>query len=111
MTFADLGSGLNNVKQGLKFAHFGWSSAPSGDYGVYSESDRPQFMAGDRNVEYSTHGYVDLFTRDDSGATQDLVEDYFRTLQETETFCWTVNTIQYEDFSRFIHVEWEVELA
>lgn len=111
MTFAELGTGLNAVKQGLKFAHYGWSSAPSGDYGVYSEDDRPQFIAGDRNVEYSTHGYVSLFTRDDTGATQNLVETYFRTLQNTNVFCWTVNTIQYEDNTRFIHIEWEVELA
>jgi len=111
MTFADLGTGLNGVKKDLKFAHYGWSSAPSGDYGVYSEDDRPQFIAGDRNVESSTHGYVSLFTRDDTGATQNLVETYFRGLQSTNVFCWTVNTIQYEDNTRFIHIEWEVELA
>ena len=111
MTFADLGSGLNQVKQGLQFAHFAWSSAPSGDYGTYAEADLPQFVASNRNVENTTRGYVNLFTRDDSGATQKKVEDYFRDLQEKEVFAWGVNTIQYENTTKFIHIEWEVELA
>lgn len=111
MTMATLGEGLNSLKPTLKFAHYAWSSAPSGDYGVYAEDDRPQFVGDDRNLEHLTHGYVNLFTRDDSGATEALIEDYFTTLQETEVFAWQVNTIQYENMSKFIHIEWEVEFA
>lgn len=111
MTIADLGSGLNAVKEGLQFAHFAWSSAPTGDYGTYEESNFPQFETDNRNVESVTRGYVNLFTRDDTGATQTLVEDYFRELQDTKVFAWSVNTIQYENATRFIHIEWEFELA
>ena len=111
MTIAELGTGLNAVKEGLKFAHFAWSSAPSGDYGTYAEDSKPQFEGDDRNLEFLTHGYVNLFTRDDTGATEALVEDYFQKLQETEVFAWQVNTIQYENYSKFIHVEWEIEFA
>lgn len=111
MTVAQLGTGLNAVKSGLQFAHFAWSSAPQGDYGVYAEDSKPQFEGDNRNLEFLTHGYVNLYTRDDSGETQDLVEQYFQSLQETEVFAWQVNTIQYENTSKFIHIEWEVEFA
>lgn len=111
MKMSDLGEGLNSLKPNLRFAHFAWSSAPQGDYGVYAEDSKPQFEGDDRNLEFLTHGYVSLFTRDDSGATQELVENYFQSLQETEVFAWQVNTIIYENISKFIHIEWEVELA
>ena len=111
MTIAQLGAGLNSVETGLKFAHFAWASAPSGDYGTYAEDGKPQFEGNNRNLEHLTHGYVNLFTRDDTGATQDAIESYFSTLQETEVFAWQINTIQYENYSKFIHVEWEIEFA
>lgn len=111
MTIQELGSGLNALKNGLEFAHYAWSSAPSCDYGVYAEDSRPQFEGNNRNIEHLTHGYVNLFTRDESGASQELVENYFSQLQETEVFAWQVNTIQYENYSKFIHVEWEIEFA
>lgn len=111
MTISELGSGLNAVKEGLQFAHFAWSSAPAGDYGIYAEDGKPQFDANNRYAEHTTHAYVHLFTRDDSGATAEMVEDYFTELQDEEVFVWTVNTIQYEDNTKFIHIEWEVEFA
>lgn len=111
MTIAELGSGLNAIKSGLKFAHYAWSSAPSGDYGVYAEDSKPQFEGNNRNIEQVTHGYVNLYTRDATGATEELVEDYFRNVQDRDVFAWQVNTIQYEDNTKFIHIEWEIEFA
>lgn len=111
MTMEELGDGLNAVWTGLQFAHFAWSSAPQGDYGVYAEDSKPQFQGNNRNLEHLTHGYVNLYTRDDTGMTQERVERYFQSLQETEVFAWQVNTIQYENTSKFIHIEWEVEFA
>lgn len=111
MTVAEFGAKLNGIKTGLEFAHFAWSSAPSGDYGIYAEDGMPQFNADDRRAEHLIHAYVSLYTRDDTGATQELVEDLFDQLQDEEVFAWSVNTIQYENQTKFIHIEWEVEFC
>lgn len=110
MTINDLGVRLNTIP-GLEFAHFAWSSAPTGDYGVYAEDDLPQFDANNRIAERTTHAYVNLYTRDDTWTVASHVEEVFSDLQDTETFAWSVNTIQYEDNTKFIHIEWEVEFA
>ncbi len=111
MTIQELGSRLNQAKDGLEFAHFAWSSAPAGDYGIYAEDGMPQFEANNRRVEHLVHAYVSLFTRDDSGQTQELIENLFDQLQDEEVFAWSVNTIQFENATKFIHIEWEVEFA
>lgn len=114
MTFIELGQRLNALTIGnktLKFAHFAWSSAPAGDYGVYAEDGADQFQANNRYAEHITTGSVDYFTRSDNEAAKDLIEGLFKTLQETECFAWYLNTIQYENDTRFIHYEWIVEVA
>lgn len=111
MTIAELGAALNAIQGGPEFAHFAWSSAPAGDYGVYAEDDMPSFEANDRVAERTVHAYVNLFTRDDTWTVASKIEDCFADLQDVETFAWSVNTIQYEDKTKFIHIEWEVEFA
>lgn len=114
MTFSELGQGLNNITvkgSTLKFAHFGWASAPAGDYGVYSESGADQFQADNRFGEHYTIGYINYFTRDDSEAAKNAIEDYLRQVQETNVCAWYLNTIQYEENTHFIHYEWVVEVA
>lgn len=111
MTIQELGSGLNSIEEGLMFAHFAWSSAPAGDYGTYAEDSKPQFQADNRYGESLVHAYVNLYTRDDTGAKADLIEEFFQDLQEEEVFAWSINTIQYEDNTKFIHYEWEVEFC
>lgn len=111
MTIQELGDGLNKIESGLSFAHYAWSSAPRGDYGTYEESDLNIFDADNRYAEETTVAYVNLFTRDATGQTRALVESFFKELQEEEVFAWSINTIQYENDTRFIHIEWEVEFC
>lgn len=109
MTISTLASALDETK--LEFAHFGWSSAPSGDYGVYAEDSNPQFGADDKYAENSVHGYVNYFTRDDSETAKNTIENAFKTLQATYAFAWNLNSISYEENTHFVHYEWEVEFA
>lgn len=114
MTFADLGTQLNALKIGttpMKFAHFAWSSAPSGDYGVYGEDGASQFQASDRYAEHIMTGSVDWFTRSDDEVGKGKIETLFKTLQETYCFAWYLNTVQYENDTHFLHYEWIVEVA
>lgn len=115
MTVQDLGDGLNGLfalNPRIKFAHFSWDPAPVVDYGVYAEEDESVFRTNNRHSEKTTIVYVNLFTRDDSGITKDTVELYFKSLEESSvTFAWYLNTIQYEEETKFIHIEWVVEFA
>lgn len=112
MTISDLASGLNDLKQGLRFVHFGWSPAPDYEYGVYAEDDESYFRANNRHAEKTTIVYVNLYTRDDTGTTSGLVEDYLKDLEDSGalTFSWYLNTIQFEE-SGYIHYEWVTEFA
>lgn len=113
MTIFDLGDGLNAVKEGLDFAHFAWSPAPPGDYGTFAESDESRFRANNRHAEQLTIAYVNLFTRDDTGAVKEPVEDFFRSIENggKVTFSWYLSTVQFEEETGYIHYEWLVEFS
>ena len=87
---------------GLKFAHFGWSHAPEGDYGVYAEDGANDLIAGNAHAERAVEGTVDWFTRDDTMAAKADVEDAL-----TAAGCaWYLNSIQFEAETGYIHMEW-----
>lgn len=112
MTITDLNNALNSVTINgapALFKHFGWSSAPVGDYGVFSEDGSEFFVSDDRNTESTLTGTIDYFTRDDSGAPKSAIESALRSLQNTNAFAWNVNTIQYEQDTGYIHYEWAWE--
>ena len=114
MTFAELGTQLNALKIGqtpMKFAHFAWASAPSGDYGIYGEDGGNQFDSNDGYAERAMTGSVDWYTRSDNEQGKDQIETLFKSLQTTNTFAWYLNTIQYEDSTHFLHYEWVVEVG
>lgn len=118
MTFAELGTALNNITVGtgasahkLKFAHYAWASAPSGDYGVYGQGGTDQFQANNRFGEVAGTGWVDWYTLTDDETAKNAIESCFKTLQDTNTFAWYLNTIQYEYKTNFLHYEWIVELG
>lgn len=91
---------------GLAFAHFGWSRAPEGDYGVYAEDGANDLEAGDEHAEKALTGTVDYFTRDDSGACKDEIE----AALEAAGCAWALNSVQFEDDTGLIHWEWTFEV-
>lgn len=100
MAMSDLKTALAST--GYKFAHYAWSKAPSGDYGVYGEEGSSDFIANGVHVEKGTIGYIDYFTRDDSGAPKTAIETALNGLN----IPWRVNTISYEPDTGYIHYEW-----
>lgn len=117
MTWTELGTKLKAItvsNHTLPFAHFAWSSAPSGDYGVYGEDlGTNQFDADDRYAERTIRGSVDWFTRTDDLTAFNAIESCFKNIQNEGKghFAWYLNTIQYEDDTHFIHYEWIVEVG
>ncbi len=92
---------------GYDFAHFGWSKAPSGDYGVWAEDSANDLMAGNVHVEKAVEGTVDYFTRDDSGTPKAAIE---AALNNGE-IAWYLNSIQFEDDTGYIHYEWVYQIG
>ena len=91
---------------GLKFAHFGWSKHPAGDYGVYAEDAANDLGADNIHAEKVVQGTVDYFTRDDTGAPQTTIE----AALEGIPCAWYLNSVQFEDDSGYIHYEWVFEI-
>ncbi len=87
---------------GYQFAHFGWSKAPAGDYGVYAEDGANDLIAGNKHVEKVLQGTVDFFTRDDSGYPKVAIE----LALDSVPVAWYLNSIQFESDTGFIHYEW-----
>lgn len=92
---------------GYRFAHFGWSEAPEGDYGVWSEDSGDDLVANNVHAERGTAYTVDLFTRDDSTAPRRATETALNSLR-----CgWRLDTIMYENDTGYIHLAWRVFLT
>lgn len=114
MTISDLSDVLNAINiNGIlaQFKHFGWKTAPTGDYGVFSEDGGDQFDANNQNAEQSTTGTIDYFTRDDTGTAQRAIETALKNIQQEFVFAWNLNTIQYEQDTGYIHFEWAFSFA
>lgn len=114
------------AETGLAFAHFGWSRAPEGDYGVYAEDGANDLIAGDKHVERCVEGTVDYFTR---AVDRSVVYAYAGTAYNTKSglyswaeslpaknaiekalnaarCAWYLNSIQFEQDTGFVHLEW-----
>ena len=116
---------------GYQFAHFGWSRAPKGDYGVYAEEGANDLIASGCHAERAVRLTVDYFTRAvDSEASYntrspglyETVGDgvYSRfdahpaktAIEAAFDRCgcaWYLNSVQFEDDTGYVHFEWVVE--
>lgn len=100
MTMSDVKTALAGT--GLKFRHFAWSKAPSGDYGVYGEDMGRELRAGNLVIEQELQGTIDYFTRDDS----DLPRTTIQTALTTAGINFSLDSIQYESDTGYIHYSW-----
>ena len=90
---------------GYQFAHFAWSKAPQGDYGVYAEDGENDFLVGNHHGERALTGTVDYFTRDASDAPRDTIEDAL----EASGVAWSLVSVAFEDDTGYIHLSWDFE--
>lgn len=100
---------VNQLKTALAttlypFAHYAWSHAPSGDYGVYGEDGGAELSADNLSHESKVEVVVDLFTRKDDGAPKTAVESAIRNAGGKAH----LDTVQYEDDTGYIHYSWVV---
>lgn len=88
---------------GYKFAHFAWSHAPQGNYGTWSEEAGNEFASDGRITEQAMSGWVDYFTRDDSGDPQKDIQDALTAAGVV----WHLDAVQYENDTGYIHYTFE----
>lgn len=86
----------------LDFAHFAWSHAPSGDYGTWGEDTGNEFTANGIVSEQVMNGFVDYFTRDDTGAPKATIEK----AMTDAGIVWNLDAVQYESDTGYIHYSW-----
>ena len=112
---------------GYPFAHFGWSRAPEGDYGVYAEDGANDLIAGSRHAERVIEGTIDYFTRavdqrvvyqgggsiyntDETGLYSWFDAHPAKTAIEhalnSTGAAWYLNSIQFEPDTGYVHLEW-----
>lgn len=92
----------------IPVAHFGWETTrlPMGDYIVYGEDGANDFVADERHGERATEGTVDLFTRNYAANAAGPVE---QALEGLAGVAWRLNSIQFEEDTRYVHYEWVVQ--
>lgn len=89
--------------KGYSFAHFAWSHAPEGDYGTWGEDTGNEFAIGNVVAEQVMNGFLDFFTRDDSGTPK---ADIQKAMTDAG-IVWNLDAIQYENDTGYIHYTWE----
>lgn len=90
------------AETGYQFEHHGWSKAPDGDYGEFSEESGADLEADGRHIERGTNGYINFYTRDDSEEPRRKIEAALNSIN----IPWGLNTVQYENDTGYIHYEW-----
>lgn len=101
----NLKAALNST--GIPFAHYAWSHAPNGTYGVFAEDSAGHLFADGKVVDQSVQGTIDLYTRDDSATPKETVQAALATVD----MAWYLNSIQYEEDTGYIHYEWVFEVV
>lgn len=94
------------IATGIPFAHYAWDKAPDGDYGVWAEDSAAHFYTDNKMTSQSTEGTIDLFTRSDSLTGKEAIQAALNSVNCS----WYLNSIQYEEDTRYIHYEWVFEV-
>lgn len=92
---------------GYAFAHVGWSHAPDGDYGVFTEERSNDLRANNVHCESVLRLAVDYFTRDGSGTPKKTIETALNGI----CCAWYLNSVQFEYQTGYLHYEWVVEVG
>ena len=93
---------------GLLFAEYAWSEAPRGDYGVYGMGGENDLHANDMHAERATEYTVDYFTRRPPAEVVPTIE---AALESMEGCAWYLNSVQYENDSGYLHLEWVAQVV
>lgn len=81
-----------------------WKRMQSDRYFVWQEDGANDFMVGNVHAEQVVTGTTDLYTKQEFDPWKDAFE---AALDANGTIAWSLNSVQYEEDTGFIHYEWE----
>lgn len=87
-----------------------WRSAPAGvkKYIIWAEDgEQNSFNADNCKQRQGLSGTIDYFTLEEYDENIDAIQD---VLNEYEGLSWLLNSVQYEEDTKFIHYEWSFNL-
>lgn len=75
-------------------------------YIVWAENaEGGSLEADDRKQEYSVSGYIDFFTRRENDPVVDMVAEALKSAE----ISFSLNEVEYEEETKYIHYIWEFE--
>ncbi len=63
--------------------------------------------ADDRKQEYSISGYIDFFTREENDPVVDMVSERLKSAE----IAFSLNEVEYEEETKYIHYVWRFEVV
>jgi len=75
-------------------------------YFVWQEDSTNDFLAGNKHLERAVAGTTDLYTKMEFDPWKEAFECSLNNLE----ISWYLNSIQYEEETRFTHYEWVWEV-
>lgn len=92
-----------------QYTYHYWRSAPKGvdKYIIWAEDGENAFEADNRKQRQGITGTIDLFTLNEYDALADNIQTL---LNDYENLSWRLNSVQYEEDTKFIHYEWAFQL-
>lgn len=76
-------------------------------YFVWAEDGRSDLIAGGVHAEHVVTGVTDLFTKIEGDPWAAALEESF----DGKGIAWSLNSVQYEDDTGFIHTQWDWEVV
>lgn len=77
-------------------------------YIVWAEQEEGGSLEADnRKQEYSISGYIDFFTRRENDPVADMVAEALKSAE----IAFSLNSVQYEEETGYLHFEWLFEVA
>ena len=103
---------LNNFKDllltiGPPVLHY-FASGQTGNYIVWAEDGEGSSVHADgQKIERTITGTLDYFTKAEDDPVKQQIED---TLDTDDGLAWSLNSVQYEQDTGYIHFEWAWEV-
>ena len=101
-------SALNSVN-GLTVYHYHAPKSAAGtDYCIWAEDGEENSFYSNNGKGQRIHATIDLYTQTEYDQKADKIQE---ALEIEPRIDWSLNSVQYEDETGYIHIEWSLTVA
>ena len=101
-------SALNSVQNLTVYHYHAPKSAAGTTYCIWAEDGEENSFYSDNRKSQRIHATVDLYTQTEYDSRADDIQE---ALEIEPRIDWSLNSVQYEDETGYIHMEWSVTVA